>query len=146
MAFFVMKQLPVLTPDQISSTMHWQIVKRVAELCYFNHDMDGWASELWEEMSEEQRSELPQLGAQQPWVYNPERRAVLQAELDAIFAHLYGLDTEDLVYILDPEDICGKGCINETFRVLKDNELRQYEEYRTKRLVLEAWNKFGFNN
>ena len=140
------KQFPVLTPDQIPSTMQWQIVKRVAELCYFNHDMDGWAEELWEEMSEEQRAELPQLGAQQPWVYNPERRAILQAELDAIFAHLYGLDTEDLVYILDPEDICGKGCINETFRVLKDNEIRQYGEYRTKRLVLEAWNKFGYNN
>lgn len=145
MALFIMKQQPVLTPDQIPSTMQWQIVKRVAELCYFNHDMDGWVEELWEEMSEEQRSELPQLGAQQPWVYNPERRAILQAELDAIFAHLYGLDTEDLVYILDPEDICGKGCINETFRVLKDNELRQYGEYRTKRLVLEAWNKFGYN-
>ena len=139
------KQFPVLTPDQIPSTMQWQIVKRVAELCYFNHDMDGWASELWEEMSEEQRSELPQLGAHQPWVYNPERRAILQAELDAIFAHLYGLNTEDLRYILDPEDICGKGCINETFRVLKDNEIRQYGEYRTKRLVLEAWNKFGYN-
>lgn len=140
------KQFPVLTPDQIPSTMQWQIVKRVAELCYFNHDMDGWASELWDEMNEEQRSELPQLGAQQPWIYNPERRAILQAELDAIFAHLYGLNTEDLRYILDPEDVCGKGCINETFRVLKDNELRQYGEYRTKRLVLEAWNKFGYNN
>ena len=68
-------------PAQIPSTMQWQIVKRVAELCYFNHDMDGWASELWEEMSEEQRSELPQLGNQQPWIYNPERRAILQAEL-----------------------------------------------------------------
>lgn len=146
MSTFIAKQLPLLTPDQIPSVMQWQIVKRVAELCYFNHDMDGWAEELWEEMSEEQRAALPQLGAQQPWVYNPERRAILQAELDAIFAHLYGLDTEDLHYILDPEDICGKGCINETFRVLKDNELRQYGEYRTKRLVLEAWNKFGFDN
>lgn len=140
------KQFPVLTPDQIPSATQWQIVKRVAELCYFNHDMDGWASELWEEMSEEQRAALPQLGAQQPWIYNPERRAILQAELDAIFAHLYGLDTEDLRYILDPEDICGKGCINETFRVLKDNEIRQYGEYRTKRLVLEAWNKFRYDN
>ena len=146
MALFIMKQQPTLTPDQIPSAMQWQIVKRVAELCYFNHDMDGWASELWEEMSEEQRSELPQLGAQQPWIYNPERRAILQAELDAIFAHLYGLNTEDLRYILDPEDVCGKGCINETFRVLKDNEIRQYGEYRTKRLVLEAWNKFGYDN
>ena len=121
---FITKQLPALTPDQIPSTLQWQIVKRVAELCYFNHDMDGWASELWEEMNEEQRAELPQLGARQPWIYNPERRAILQAELDAIFAHLYGLNTEDLRYILDPEDVCGKGCINETFRVLKDNEIR----------------------
>lgn len=146
MNLFIVEQQPTLTPDQIPSAMQWQIVKRVAELCYFNHDMDGWASELWEEMSEEQRSELPQLGNQQPWIYNPERRAILQAELDAIFAHLYGLNTEDLRYILDPEDVCGKGCINETFRVLKDNELRQYGEYRTKRLVLEAWNKFGYDN
>ena len=30
--------------------------------------------------------------------------------------------------------------------MLKDNELRQYGEYRTKRLVLEAWNKFIYNN
>ena len=146
MSTFIAKQLPLLTPDQIPSAMQWQMVKRVAELCYFNHDMDGWAFELWEEMSEEQRAALPQLGAQQPWIYNPERRAILQAELDAIFAHLYGLDTEDLRYILDPEDICGKGCINETFRVLKDNEIRQYGEYRTKRLVLEAWNKFRYDN
>ena len=145
MNFFYVKQFPVLTPEQIPSAMQWQIVKRVAELCYFNHDMDGWASELWDEMNEEQRAELPQLGAQQPWIYNPERRAILQAELDAIFAHLYGLNTEDLRYILDPEDVCGKGCINETFRVLKDNELRQYGEYRTKRLILEAWDKFGYN-
>ncbi len=38
------------------------------------------------------------------------------------------------------------GGINETFRVLKSNELRQYGEYRTKRLVLEAWDRFGFDN
>lgn len=68
------------------------------------------------------------------------------AESDAIFAHLYGLTTEDLRYILDPEDVCGEGCINETFRVLKDNEIRQYGEYRTKRLVLDAWNRFGYDN
>ena len=146
MGLFIMKQMPVLAPDQIPSAAQWQIVRRVAELCYFNHDLDGWAEELWEEMTEEQRSELPQLGNKQPWMFNPDRRALLQAELDAIFAHLYGLTTEDLRYILDPEDVCGEGCINETFRVLKDNELRQYGEYRTKRLVLDAWNRFGYDN
>ena len=29
--------------------------------------------------------------------------------------------------------------------MLKDNELRQYGEYRTKRLVLDAWDRFGYN-
>ena len=120
-------------------------MSRVAKLCYFNHDLDGWAEELWEELTPEQRAELPQLGDKEPFVYDPEKRAVWQAELDAIFTHLYGLSTEDLRYILDPEDVCGEGCINETFRVLKDNEIRQYGEYRTKRLVMDAWYKFGYD-
>mgnify|MGYP006988841936 CR=1 FL=1 len=93
---------------------------------------------------EEQKKELTRLGDKNPFIYDPDRRAILQAELDAIFAYLYGLNTEDLRYILDPEDVCGIGCINETFSVLKKGEIRQYGEYRTKRLVLEAWHKFGF--
>ena len=146
MSNFITKQLPVLSLEQIPDEMIMPIVSRVARLCYFNHDLDGWAEELWNELSPKQQTEIPELGRKECFIYDPEKRAVLQAELDAIFAHLYGLDTEDLRYILDPEDICGKGCINETFRVLKDNELRQYGEYRTKRLVLDAWNEFGFNN
>ena len=122
------------------------IIKRVVSLIYFNHDLDEWAVELWNEMTTEQKKEVPQLGKKECFVYNIENRQTYQAELDAIFAHLYGLTTEELRYILDPEDICGPGCINETFRVLKDNEIRQYGEYRTKRLVLEAWKRFGFDN
>lgn len=140
------KQFPILTPNQIPDDIQWEIVKRVAVLTYFNHDLDGWAEELYEELPFEQQIELPQLSEKTPWIYDPERRAVLQAELDAIIAHLYGLSTEDLRYILDPEDVCGEGCINETFRVLKDNEIRKYGEYRTKRLVMEAWEKLGFDN
>lgn len=146
LSHFFFKQFPVVRPEQINEDDRWLILKNVAELTYFNHDLDGWAEELYEELSEEQQLELPQLGNRQPWVYDPDRRALLQAELDAIFAHLYGLTTEDLRYILDPEDVCGEGCINETFRVLKSNELRQYGEYRTKRLVLEAWDRFGYDN
>lgn len=72
---FITKQLSTLTPIQILSTMQWQIAKRVAELYYFNHDMDGWASELWDEMNEEQRAELPQLGAQHRAQNHPSSRA-----------------------------------------------------------------------
>lgn len=140
------KQFPILTPEQIPDNIRLEIIKRVAELCYFNHDLDKWAEELWEELDEQQRTELPQLGNKKCFVYDMDRRAIVQAELDAIIAHLYELTTEELRYILDPEDVCGKGCINETFRVLKDNELRKFGEYRTKRLVLEAWDRFGFDN
>lgn len=143
-AFFV-KQFPVLTPEQIPTELIMPIVSRVAQLYYFNHDLDGWAEELYEEMTEEQREELPQLGVLEPFIYDPERRAVLQTELDAIFAHLYGLTTEELIYILDPEDVCGKGCVNETFRVLKGNEMREFGEYRTKRLVMNAWDVFEYD-
>lgn len=145
MNYFLVKQFPVLTPEQIPAELIMPIVSRVAQLCYFNHDLDGWAEELWDEMNEEQRAELPQLGNKEPFIYDPEKRAVWQAELDAIFAHLYALTTEELRYILDPEDVCGEGCINETFRVLKDNEIRQYGEYRTKRLVMKAWYNFGYD-
>ena len=136
---FVTKQLAVLTPEQITSSGYERdIVERVARLCWFNHDLDGWMEELREECPEEYS--LPE----EPVIWDEEQRAAWQAELDAIFAHLYGLSTEDLRYILDPEDVCGKGCINETFRVLKERELRELGEYRTKRLVMEAWNRFGF--
>lgn len=139
------KQFPVIPFDQIPEGLQWEITRRVAELTYFNHDLDGWAQELFNELTPVQQQELPQLGNMQPFQFNPERRAILQAELDAIIGHLYGLNTEDMRYILDPEDICGPGCINETFRVLKDNEIRQYGEYRTKRFVMDAWYRFGYD-
>lgn len=142
----VFKQMPGIPPEKISQHLGWEIVKRVVALDYFNHDLDSLAEELWEELDEQQRAELPQLGRKECFIYDPDHRAVLQAELDAIFAHLYGLSTEDLRYILDPEDVCGPGCINETFRVLKDNEIREFGEYRTKRLVLKAWYDFGYDN
>ncbi len=160
--FFVVKQLPVLTPEQFSEEDQRLIVPRVLELTYFNHDLDGWADEIWDEMDDEMRmlvmerlnecnqTTAPTVDADRaylvPFRYQEERRAKVQAELDAIYARLYGLTTEDLRYILDPEDVCGEGCINETFRVLKDNEMRKYGEYRTKRLVLDAWQDFGYDN
>ena len=76
-----------------------------------------------------------------PFPFDQERRAVLRAELDAYYARLYGLDRNELRYILDPEDVMGNDYPSETFRVLKDREIREYGEYRTQRLVLEAWDR-----
>lgn len=158
MSTFIVKQLPVLTPDQFSDFDKEFIVPRVYELSFFNRDLQGWADELWDECNDcmkkliaERWAEcngkpMPDINSWQPepCIYTTERRATAQAELDAIYAHLYGLTTDELRYILDPEDVCGKGCINETFRVLKDNETKEFGEYRTKRLVMEAWEKWGW--
>jgi hypothetical protein len=102
-----------------------------------------------------------------PFRWDEGRRAVLRAELDAYYARLYGLTRKQLRYILDPADLTARELADildpweevadpldaagyaaradasdfpgETFRVLKTKELRQYGEYRTRRLVLEAW-------
>jgi hypothetical protein len=79
-----------------------------------------------------------------PFIFDPERRSLLRAELDAFYAHLYGLNRDELRYILDPADVIGPDYPSQTFRVLKNNEIRQFGEYRTQRLVLEAWDRlFG---
>ena len=72
---------------------------------------------------------------------NPERRHQLKSELDAYYAKLYGLTRDELRYILDPSDVMGEDYPSETFRVLKKKELNEFGEYRTQRLVLEAWDK-----
>jgi hypothetical protein len=74
-----------------------------------------------------------------PFVFDPQRRSLLRAALDARYARLYGLTRDDLRYILDPADLMGPDYPSETFRVLKEKEIAEYGEYRTRRLVLEAW-------
>ena len=54
----------------------------------------------------------------------------------SLYAHLYGVTRDELRYILDPANIYGADFPSETFRVLKEKEIRLYGEYRTARLVL----------
>jgi hypothetical protein len=65
----------------------------------------------------------------------------LRADLDAFYARAYGLTRDDLRYILDPADVKGPDYPSETFRVLKEKEYRLYNEYRTRRLILAAWDR-----
>ncbi len=76
-----------------------------------------------------------------PFKWDEERRAHLRAELDAYYALLYGLERDELRYILDPKEVHGEDFPGETFRVLKDKEMKQHGEYRTRRLVLEAYDR-----
>ena len=59
--------------------------------------------------------------------------------LDGVFS--YGLTRDELRYILDPADVKGADYPSETFRVLKKNEIARFGDYRTARLVLQAWDQ-----
>lgn len=130
LSFFVLKQLPIIPPaGYVQSDVDF-ILARVLELVYTTNDLQPFAKDMGYDGL--------------PFKWNEERRALLRAELDAYYAKLYGLTRDELRYILDPQDIYGPNFPGETFRVLKAKEIKQYGEYRTRRLVLEAWDRlFG---
>jgi len=78
-----------------------------------------------------------------PFKWDEDRRAHIRAELDAYYALLYGLTRDELRYILDPKDVYGPDFPGETFRVLKEKEEKRFGEYRTRRLVLAAFDELG---
>jgi hypothetical protein len=127
MSFFIIKQLPVLPPEVYTEADIEFISSRVLELVYTSWDMKPFAEDMGYEG--------------EPFIWNPEKRAIIRAELDAKYAKLYGLTREELRYLLDPKDVYGEDFPSETFRVLKNNETKKYGEYRTQRLVLEAWDR-----
>jgi hypothetical protein len=130
MNFFIFKQLPVLQPSAYTQATIDYIQQRILELTYASQDLKPWAEDLGYDGP--------------PFSFDLERRSVLRAELDAYYAHLYGLSHDELRYVLDPADVMGTDYPSETFRVLKNNEIRQFGEYRTQRLVMEAWDRmFG---
>lgn len=129
MNYFIYKQLPVLAPDRYSEADLGFIVPRVLELTYTGHDLSGWAQDLGYNGS--------------PFTFDPDRRATLRAELDAYYARLYGLDRDELRYILDPADLMGADYPSETFRVLKNGEMREFGEYRTQRLVMREFDRMA---
>lgn len=133
MTFGYVKQFPVPPPEQFTRADLAFIVPRVLELTYTAHDLQAWGQDL------AAYDPRPATEQGQPFTWNPERRTQLRAELDAYYARLYGLTRDELRYILDPKDVMGDDYPSETFRVLKEGEIRTFGEYRTRRLVLEAW-------
>ncbi|MGB6070056.1 MAG: hypothetical protein WBG53_05865 [Rhodococcus sp. (in: high G+C Gram-positive bacteria)] len=119
--FFTMRQLPVPTPEALEAPATWDIESshsewikpRVLELTYTAWDMQPFAEDLGD------------TGA--PFVWDPERRFVLRAELDAAFFHLYGVTRDDVDYILD------------TFPIVRRKDEEAHGEYRTKRVILEIF-------
>jgi hypothetical protein len=127
--YFTMKQIAVLPPERYGDAELDFLVPRVLELIYTANDLAPWAAALGYEGP--------------PFPFDPAHRAQLRAELDAYYARLYGLNREELHYILDPADVMGPDYPTETFRVLKQREMntKGVGEYLTRRLVLEAFDR-----
>jgi hypothetical protein len=120
MAFYVVEQLAVLPPTNLSDLTPWLgssardwLADRVLELSYTNIELEPFARAV--------DCKSP------PFRWVPERRAVLQAEIDAVVLHLYGLTRSQAEWLVD------------SFTVLRKYEERDHGEFRTKRLVLEIY-------
>lgn len=125
------KQLPVLPPEFYTQARLDFITPKVLELTYTSHSLAPFARDLGHDGP--------------PFTWDEDRRADLRADLDAFYARAYGLTRDELRYILDPADVKGPDYPSETFRVLKEKEIRQHGEYRTRRLVLAAWDRLEAN-
>lgn len=117
--FFYVQQFPFLPPSVFESVAPWAphqnldewVVGRVLSLTLTAVDLQPLAETLDSEV--------------QPW--DPSSRRHIAAELDAALFHLYGLGREDVQYIM------------ETFPIVKRKDEADSGEYRTKRLILEAF-------
>lgn len=114
--FFQMAQLPIL-PAEGAVTLWTQdsawLVSRFLELTYTSHAMADVALSAGDALG--------------PFRWDPERRTLLRAELDAAFFHLYGVARDDVDYIM------------ESFPIVKKKDLEAHGEFRTKRLILEIF-------
>ncbi|MEZ5278970.1 MAG: hypothetical protein R2770_00725 [Acidimicrobiales bacterium] len=113
---FTLKQLPVPGPDQVAD-LGQILTAAIAELA-----ATSWDTSLL------RRS----LGAPDPpSLWNETRRELLRAELDAAFFHIYGMARHDVDYIMD------------TFPIVRRKDEGEYSEYRTKRLILEVYDRMA---
>ena len=129
LTYSYLKQFPVFPPSAFTVVDLAFITSHVLELTYTSNAMRLWAEDLGH------------IGP--PFAWDDARRAKLRAELDALFALKYGLNRDELRYVLDPAEIKGVDYPSETFRVLKTNEERRFGEYRTGQLVLEAFDQLS---
>ena len=123
--FFIVEQLPVLGPDVYDDSTPWDtnrslstwLTPRVLELTYTAWDMAGFAKDLGFDGP--------------PFRWEADRRSLLRAELDACFFRLYGIERDDVAYIMD------------TFPIVRKTDESAHGEYRTARLILERYDEMS---
>ena len=113
---FILKQLPILSMQYVSlgNEMLNFFQDCAIELFYTSWDLYPW-------VLHDLKMNIP------PYRWDPERRHKLEALLNAIAAWLYGVDEQDLDYILD------------TFPGLRNDEILKYGSYRMKEEILEGF-------
>ncbi len=92
---FILKQLACRPPTIFAKAVAWQndltladwVRAHILELSYTSWRLKPYAEELGD------------YGPPFHWI--PERRAMLRADLDAAFLHVYGLDREEAEHVLD---------------------------------------------
>ncbi|EHB48619.1 putative type II DNA modification enzyme [Mycolicibacterium rhodesiae JS60] len=122
---FIVKQLACPAPETFEQEARWAVGRSIAEwvrqyvleLSYTSRNLRPYAAELGDDGP--------------PFHWDPERRALLRADLDAAFLHVYGLTRVEAEHVLD------------SFFVIRKYEERDHGEYRTRRLVLEAYDRMA---
>lgn len=69
-----------------------------------------------------------------PFQWDTDRRQCIRSELDAAFFHIYGMTRPDVEYIMD------------TFPIVRREDEKEHDEYRTKRLILENFDRIAEAN
>lgn len=118
--FGYFEQLAILPPDRFGidwtcageSAMSW-MMPRLLELHYTAEDLRPVAKSNGDNGN--------------PFQWDSQRRKSLRCEIDAAFFHLYGIIREDVDYIMD------------TFPIVKRKDEAAFGEFKTKRLILEAY-------
>jgi hypothetical protein len=122
---YIAAQLPIIPPVVYEQSAQWRvdaslgewIGARALELTFVSEGLRGFAEGVGSAVG--------------PFRWDPERRELLRAELDAAFFHVYGLARDDVDYVMD------------TFPIARDRDVKAHGEYRTKRVILEIYDELA---
>ncbi len=123
--FFILYQLPVPDPSKFKelpgldtgdSCLEDSVIRRLVKCVNYSYDMEPVVKDMGYEIEP------------RPW--NEKERLDYMAQLDAIAAHLYGIDYEDLKYIFT------------TFPIEKREQERDYGTYLSRDLALKYFEEY----
>ena len=153
------QQVAVIPHERLNPTHIYYIIPRVIELIHISWEIQNYIDDIWamcdshlrrmiqnqwEENCREVKtncattnrpewiiSTQPEQYPFTPFRWSEKRRINIRAELDGLYAHLYGLYRGEFAYILD------------TFPIVRRKDEAKYGEYLTKRLCLEAYDRLA---